>query len=63
MTAPGRIRKRRSELKQKQKRRVKVKKLKARYRAARTEAERKQVLDRLFKIAPNYPIQEFQSAA
>ena len=63
MTAPGKARKRRSELRRRQNRRAKIHKLKTRYQTAKTDAERKQILDKLLKITPHYPVHEFQSAA
>lgn len=60
MTAPGKARQRRSELRQKQNRRAKIRKLKARLEKAKTEPERQKVLAKLLKINPWYPIQELQ---
>ena len=62
MTAPGKKRKRRSELRQRQKRHIKIRKLKARLEKTKSETERKQILEKLFKISPNYPLQELQPA-
>ncbi len=44
------------EIKKRQKRRKKIKKLKEKYLSAKTEEERKKILEKILKIAPHYPI-------
>ncbi len=46
-------------IKLKKKRREKIKKLKEKYRLLESQEEREKILEKLFKIDPNYPLEEF----
>ena len=49
----------RFEIKRKQKRRKKIKKLKEKYKLAKTQKDKEKILEKLLKISPHYPIEEF----
>lgn len=63
MTAPGDRRNRAKENKQKRKRRQKIRKLRLRYKNAKTDSERKVILEKLRKISPDYSFEVFQALA
>ncbi len=46
-------------IKLKQKRRKKIKKLKEKYLTAKTKDEKEKILEKIRKIAPHYPFEEF----
>ncbi|MBI1977800.1 MAG: hypothetical protein HYS55_03510 [Candidatus Omnitrophica bacterium] len=63
MTAPGDRRNRASENKKKRKRHQKIRKLRLRYKNAKTDSERKAILEKLRKISPDYSLEVFQALA
>lgn len=50
---------RRFEIRKKQKRRKKIKKLKERYLAAKSKEEKEKILEKLKRITPHYPLDQF----
>jgi len=50
---------RRFQIRQKIKRREKIKKLKEKYKLAKTQEEKEKILEKLRKIAPHYPLEQF----
>ncbi len=50
---------RKFEIQKKQKRKQKIKKLKEKYLTAKNEEEKQKILEKLKRIAPHYPIEEF----
>lgn len=47
------------KIRQKQKRREKIKKLKQKYLVAKTKEEKEKIIQKILKIAPHYPIEQF----
>ncbi|MCP6719513.1 MAG: hypothetical protein KJI71_04795 [Patescibacteria group bacterium] len=52
------VKRRRFEIKKKRKRKEKIKKLREKYSDTKNKREKKEVLDKIQKIAPHYPIEE-----
>lgn len=46
------------KIRAKQKRRKKIKKLKEKYKKAKTKEEKEKIIQKILKIAPNYPIEQ-----
>lgn len=46
------------KIREKQKRRKKIKKLKEKYKEAKKKEEKEKILQKILKIAPNYPIEQ-----
>jgi hypothetical protein len=50
---------RRFQIRQKRERREKIKKLKEKYKLAKTQEEKEKIIEKLRKIAPHYPLEQF----
>ena len=50
---------RRMKIRQRKKRRQKIKKLKEKYKKAKTKKEKEKILEKLRKISPFYPLDQF----
>lgn len=59
----GNLRRRRMEIHLTHKRRGKISKLKKQYQGAKSEDQRKLILQKLWKISPGYPVQGFLEPA
>lgn len=46
------------EIERRQKRRKKIEKLKEKYLKAKTKEEKEEIIEKILKIAPHYPIEE-----
>lgn len=58
MSYAGRARRRRAEIRKLTTRSAKIKKLKVRLKSAKTEGDKKAVLDKIWKMSPTYPVSQ-----
>ncbi len=63
MSKAGKLRRRSAEIRERNMRREKIRKLKLRYKNAKTEGDRKAVLEKIWKMSPHYPLQELTGKA